>query len=194
MHLGGNRRQVPLKNEALSIIIYVKKLSRYAMLRRIKRCKRVLYLVLHRTKKTRICKLKTLQNTRLRCEKHRGKRVSVSGYILVSPFFHVSVAAFITDETITIIQQYYRIYFVFCRSHRSLFILFKRQRFFNQILSLRSLRQNFFFLDSYQKRVPFIIIYGSFLQRKFIQLIDNTPCVLLRTLKACCAFSHGAFV
>ena len=112
MHLGGNRRQVPLTNEALSIIIYVK-ISRYAMLRRIKRCKRVLYLVLHRTKKTRICKLKTLQNTRLRCEKHRGKRVSVSGYIMVSPFFHVSVAAFITDETITIIQQYYRIYFVF---------------------------------------------------------------------------------
>ena len=53
MHLGGNRRQVPLTNEALSIIIYVK-MSRYAMLRRIKRCKRVLYLVLHRTKKTRI--------------------------------------------------------------------------------------------------------------------------------------------
>ena len=112
MHLGGNRRQVPLTNEALSIIIYVK-ISRYAMLRRIKRCKRVLYLVLHRTKKTRICKLKTPQNTSLRCEKHRGKRVSVSGYILVSPFFHVSVAAFITDETIMIIQQYYRIYFVF---------------------------------------------------------------------------------
>ena len=43
MHLGGNRRQVPLTNEALSIIIYVK-ISRYAMLRRIKRCKRVLYL------------------------------------------------------------------------------------------------------------------------------------------------------
>ena len=110
MHLGGNRRQVPLTNEALSIIIYVK-ISRYAMLRRIKRCKRVLYLVLHRTKKTRICKLKTLQNTRLRCEKHRGKRVSVCGCTMVSPFFHVSVAAFITDETITIIQQYDRIYF-----------------------------------------------------------------------------------
>ena len=113
MHLGGNRRQVPLTNEALSIIIYVKKLSRYAMLRRINRCKSVLYLVLHRTEKTRICELKTLQKTRLRCEKHIGKGVSVSGYILVSPFFHVSVAAFITDETITIIQQYYRIYFVF---------------------------------------------------------------------------------
>ena len=107
--------EVPLTNEALSIIIYVK-ISRYAMLRQIKRCKRVLYLVLHGTKKKkkRIGKLKALQNTsRLRCEKHRGKRVSVSGYIMVSPFFHVSVAAFITDETITIIQQYYRIYFVF---------------------------------------------------------------------------------
>ena len=104
--------EVPLTNEALSIIIYVK-ISRYAMLRQIKRCKRVLYLVLHRTKKTKICKLKTVQKTRLRCEKHRGKRVSVSGYIMVSPFFHVSVAAFITDETITIIQEYYRIYFVF---------------------------------------------------------------------------------
>ena len=45
MHLGGNHRQVPLTNEALSIIIYVKKLSRYAMLRRIKRCKRVLAIL-----------------------------------------------------------------------------------------------------------------------------------------------------
>ena len=61
MHLGGNRRQVPLMDEGLSIIIYVK-ISRYATLRRIKRCKRVLYLVLRRTKKTRICKLKTLSN------------------------------------------------------------------------------------------------------------------------------------
>ena len=87
--------------EALSIIIYVK-ICRYAMLRRIKRCKRVLYLVLHRKKKTRICKLKTLLNTRLRCEKHRGKPVSVSGYIMVSPFFHVPVAAFITDEAMTL--------------------------------------------------------------------------------------------
>ena len=102
MHLGGNLSWVPLTNKALSIIIYVKT-SRYATLRRMKRCKRVLYLVLHRTRKTRICKLKTLWNTRLRCKKHRGKRVSVSGYIMVSPFFHVYVAAFIADETITII-------------------------------------------------------------------------------------------
>ena len=109
MHLGGSRCQVPLTNEALSIIIYVT-ISRYAMLRRIKRCKQVLYLILHRTEKTRICKLKTLQNTRLRCEKRRGKRVSVSGYIMVSPVFHVSVAAFITDEKIMIIQQHYRIF------------------------------------------------------------------------------------
>ena len=36
---------MPLTNEALSIIIYVKKLSRYAMLRRIKRCKRVLAIL-----------------------------------------------------------------------------------------------------------------------------------------------------
>ena len=79
MHLGANRSWVPLTNEALSMIIYVK-VSRYSTLRRIKLCKRLLCLVLHRTRQTRICKLKTLWNTRLRCEKHRGKRVSVSGY------------------------------------------------------------------------------------------------------------------
>ena len=61
MHLGGKRRQLPLTNEGLSIIIYLK-ISHHAMLRRTKRCKHVLYLVLHRTKKTRICKLKTLYN------------------------------------------------------------------------------------------------------------------------------------
>ena len=36
---------MPLTNEALSIIIYVNKLSRYAMLRRIKHCKRVLAIL-----------------------------------------------------------------------------------------------------------------------------------------------------
>ena len=36
---------MPLTNEALSIIIYVKKLSRDAVLRRIKRCKRVLAIL-----------------------------------------------------------------------------------------------------------------------------------------------------
>ena len=36
---------MPLTNEALAIIIYVKKLSRYAMLGRIKRSKRVLAIL-----------------------------------------------------------------------------------------------------------------------------------------------------
>ena len=75
MHLGGNRRQVPLTNEALSIIIYVK-ISRYAMLRRIKRCKRVLYL----DRPSQDEKNKNLfQNKKLKIENLLGKQRSDTG-------------------------------------------------------------------------------------------------------------------
>ena len=85
MHLGGNRRQVPLTNESLSIVIYVK-LSHYAMLRRIKRCKHVLCLVLHRTKKDKNLQTKntveyqtplreTRRQTCFRQRVHHGKPV-----------------------------------------------------------------------------------------------------------------------